>query len=44
MQGVYAIGDCAVPMKSVTMAVASGTACAGGLAMVLPGEMEGALA
>ncbi|KAN0096803.1 thioredoxin reductase glit [Hyaloscypha variabilis] len=37
VQGVYAIGDCAVPMKSVTMAVASGTACAGGLSMVLQG-------
>jgi gliotoxin/aspirochlorine biosynthesis thioredoxin reductase len=40
VKGVYAVGDCAMPMKSVTMAVASGTACAGGLGMVLPVEME----
>lgn len=38
--GAYAVGDCAVMMKSVSMAVASGTACAGGLGMVLPGEIE----
>jgi hypothetical protein len=31
VKGVYAVGDCAMPVKRVTIVVASGTARAGGL-------------
>lgn len=41
MKGVYAVGDCAMPVKRVTIVVASGTARAGGLAEVLPVDAEG---
>ena len=41
VKGVYAVGDCTMPMKSATIAVASGTARAGGLAEVLPVDAEG---
>lgn len=41
VKGVYAVGDRGMQMKSVTIAVASRTSCAGGLAMVLLVEMEG---
>jgi thioredoxin reductase len=38
--GVFAAGDCAVLLKSVTQAISMGTAVAGGIASQVQADME----
>lgn len=40
MSGVFAAGDCAILLKSVTQAIAMGTAAAGGVASQIQADIE----
>jgi thioredoxin reductase len=40
VSGVFAAGDCATILKTVTQAIAMGTAAAGGIASQVQADME----
>jgi gliotoxin/aspirochlorine biosynthesis thioredoxin reductase len=40
MPGVFAVGDCANPMKAVTLAISMGTGTAGGIVMQVQGKKQ----